>query len=321
VSRVPRIVDVLLSLFPKFRRAPVVLHPRNDAPAPKGPVVATLFSGGVDSFYTLLKGLLPQTDPLLRPTHLFFMIGHEQPLGESSGADATRAIINDVARQTGTGVLWGETNLRAMFGLNYELYYHGAVLVASALALARGVNRLLVSSTYAYGQMVPWGSHPLLDELWSTEATEIIHDGAEALRVDKVEFLGEHPLALKHMRVCLKNQESPENCGRCTKCARTMMALELIGKLSEAAMFPRVSRKALARTLRDDSPVFLEELNRLALRMGDNKNLAFLRAVGRSQKRRRATRALIESTPLVADIMPALDQWRRRLRGTPRPRA
>src|SRR5262245_61007426 len=53
-ARIPRIVDTLTSLFPKFRRAPVVVHERQGTPPyPTGTMVATLFSSGVDSFYTL----------------------------------------------------------------------------------------------------------------------------------------------------------------------------------------------------------------------------------------------------------------------------
>src|SRR5689334_13736099 len=53
VARLPRIIDTLMSLFPAFRRAPVTLHARHEAAVPTGTLVATLFSSGVDSFYTL----------------------------------------------------------------------------------------------------------------------------------------------------------------------------------------------------------------------------------------------------------------------------
>src|SRR5262245_27788518 len=55
VARLPRIVDTLISLFPAFRRAPVVLHARQGVDT-TGTMVATLFSSGVDSFYAVLDG-------------------------------------------------------------------------------------------------------------------------------------------------------------------------------------------------------------------------------------------------------------------------
>src|SRR5262249_5919669 len=157
-ARIPRIVDILLALFQNFHRVEVKLHAREERQFSSGSCVAALFSGGVDSFYTLIKGLSPESDPAYRPTHLLFMRGLEQRLDESAGADATLGVVEEVARATGVDVLCGETNLRMLFGLNYELYYHAAALVGSALALSRGVKCLLVPSTYSYGQLIPWGS-------------------------------------------------------------------------------------------------------------------------------------------------------------------
>jgi hypothetical protein len=315
VWHVPRIMDVLLALFPNFHRVPVKLNERQEAAAPEGTAVASLFSGGVDSFYTLLKGFTPGADPDLRATHVFFMRGLEQPLDQSSGADATLNVVRDIAGQNGVGVLWGETNIRLLFGLNYELYYHASALIGSALALSRGVKRLLVPSTFSYGQLIPWGSHPLLDELWSVESMEVIHHGAEARRVDKIEMLArDHRSTLRHLRVCLKNQAGPGNCGRCQKCARTMMALEVVGARADASTFPLVSRQTLAHWLRADNPIFVEELRDLARQTGSREALNFLNRVVRKQKRRHAVKALIDSTPVLADMMPAVNRLRRRFR-------
>jgi hypothetical protein len=315
VRRLPRVMDVLLSLFPGFHRIGVKLSERKEAVAPSGNAVATLFSGGVDSFYTLLQGLTPGGDPDLRPTHVFFMRGLEQPLDQSSVTDATLDVVRSIASQNGVGVLWGETNLRLLFGLNYELYYHASALIGSALALSRGLKRLLVPSTYSYGQLIPWGSHPLLDELWSIESMDVIHHGAEARRVDKIAMLARHHRSIfQHLRVCLRNQGGPKNCGRCQKCARTMVALEVVGALADAPTFPKVSREVLARWLCADNPVFVEELRDFARQARSLKVLPFMEGVVRRQKRRRAVKALIDSTPMLAQMMPAVNRLRRSFR-------
>src|SRR5262245_11823232 len=318
VRRLPRIVDVLLAMFPNFRRVNVKLNERVETAPHAGNVVASLFSGGVDSFYTLFKAVTPGADPSMRPTHVFFMRGLEQPLEESRGADATLDIVREIAQTTGVGVLWGETNLRVLFGLNYELYYHASALIGSALALSRGVKRLLVPSTFSYGQLIPWGSHPLLDELWSIESMDIIHHGAEARRVDKIAMLvREHPSTLKHLRVCLKNQAGPGNCGHCQKCCRTMRPLVIIAVLANAPTFPTVRSRTLALWLRADNPIFVEELRDFARHSGRPETRDFLNRVARKQKRRNALKALIDPTPLIADMMPAVNKFRRRLRGEP----
>ena len=66
-------------------------------------------------------------------------------------------------------------------------YYQGAGLASVAHAL--GLERLLIPGPRSYGQLEPNGTHPLLDPLWSTESTEIVHDGAEPSRWEKIQFL------------------------------------------------------------------------------------------------------------------------------------
>src|SRR5262249_47545700 len=137
----------------------------------------------------------------------------------------------------------------------------------------------------------------------------------EARRVDKIAGIVSHPLAIRHMRVCLKNQGRPDNCGHCQKCARTMMALDILGRLSEVPTFPPVSRETLARWVRGDNPIFVQELLDFARRTGNETAFEFLSRIVRSQKRRHAVKALIETTPIVADVMPKMNELRRRLRG------
>ena len=92
------------------------------------------------------------------------------------------------------------------------------------------------------------------------------------------------------------------------------MALEMVGALSDAPTFPAVSRQVLARWLRADNPIFVEELRDLARQTGSADTLAFLNRVVRGQKRRHAVKALIDSTPLLAGMMPAVNRLRRRFR-------
>ncbi len=93
-----------------------------------------------------------------------------------------------------------------------------------------------------------------------------------------------------------------------------MMALEVVGALADAPTFPAVPRQTLARWLRADNPIFVEELRDLARQTGSAETLAFLDRVVRSQQRRNAVKALIDSTPLLADMMPTVNRLRRRFR-------
>ncbi len=121
------------------------------------------------------------------------------------------------------------------FGYRYNLsrtLTQGNSLACIALIL--GFPRVYIPGAYSYGQLVPLGSHPLTDPLWSNGSVQIVHDGAEARRVDKVMKIARDGNALANLRVCFTDMNI--NCGRCSKCLRTMIPLTLLDV--PAAPFP-----------------------------------------------------------------------------------
>jgi hypothetical protein len=133
-----------------------------------------------------------------------------------------------------------ETNARQFFDqvVGWD-FYHGAVLASTALALGGRLRRCIIPSTHAYAELLPWGSDPLLDPLWSSESLRIVHDGCEARRTEKLKRLAQWPLVLEHLRVCWPDWTEDYNCGRCEKCVRTMIGLHLAGVLDRSRTFPQ----------------------------------------------------------------------------------
>ncbi|MBE3145128.1 MAG: hypothetical protein IMZ61_14600 [Planctomycetes bacterium] len=131
------------------------------------------------------------------------------------------------------------------FGYRYNLSRNltqGSALASVALLL--GFSRVYVPAAYSYNQLVPLGSHPLTDPLWSSEGVQIIHEGAEARRVDKVVKIAGSEAALANLRVCFADMNI--NCGRCSKCMRTMIPLALLGA-SDSPFPPLPSPKAIRK--------------------------------------------------------------------------
>jgi hypothetical protein len=317
LSRLPRVQDIYLSWFPPpahpFRRIEVAARPREGPAGPPAAGVGAFFSGGVDSFFTLLR---PRPDPARRPTHLLYLVGIEQPLGRSRGTDVVTGAVEEVARRTGTTLIPGQSNIRDLFTLNYELYYNGAALLAAALPLTGGLGTVLVPSTFSYGQLQPWGSHPILDPLWETEALAVVHDGCEALRVEKIEALLGEPTALEGLRVCLDNDGGPSNCGRCRKCVRTMLALDILDALPRAKGFPAALPADVDRLFGEDNEAFRGELLDFARRVGRRPDLTTrLERASRSARRRAALRTVMETTPGLAQALPFARRVRRAVRG------
>ena len=164
-----------------------------------------------------------------------------------------------------------------------RLLTQGSILASIALLL--GFPRVYLPGAVSYSQLIPIGSHPLTDQLWSNECVEIIHDGAEARRVDKVKKIAECEPALRNLRVCWNRMNV--NCGKCAKCLRTMIPLKLLG-VSTASFPPLPPLKAI-REMRIDTileMMFFKENFELALQTGDEELRDALSACMRRYERR-----------------------------------
>ena len=213
-----------------------------ERPPSSGAGVGTFFSGGVDSFFTLLRHEQ-------EITHLIFVLGFDIPPERRALADQALETARTVAAELGKELIAVRTNLRevAAAQLDWDLY-HGPALGAVGLSFQGTLRKLFVPASYNYGNLFPWGSHPLVDPLWSTEALEIAHDSADTRRTEKVAALADSELAMGSLRVCWELPHGEYNCGRCEKCLRTVITLEALGAGGKCRTLPaRADRRALAR--------------------------------------------------------------------------
>ncbi len=240
---------------------------------------ATFFSLGVDSMYTMLK-YLPQNrpDPDKQLTSLVYMKGLELPLSHYAAGQDQEVIrsVQRVAAHYNLEVIAGETNIRDVFSLSWEDYYAGPGLAASALSLSGGFKHFFIPSTHSYAVFFLLPSSPLTDHLWSNELMEISHDGSEKERVGKIaDMIVQDDFALQNLRVCVSNNGGDYNCGKCWKCIRTMISLEILGRLETSGCFPEKLPRNFSAELRTYDPISLEfnrENLKLATLLG-NKNL------------------------------------------------
>ena len=234
------ILDVWQAWYPD--RAPVPIEaPVARLPSAMREGTGLFFSGGVDSFHSLIRrsGLVPE-DHVAQVTDLLVIHGADIPLTDSDAFNRLRPRMADVAREFGAGLVDIATNARdTRWGrADWPHLSHAALLIAAGLALEQRFARLLIASSANYGRLRPYGSHPITDPMFSTSETRIIHDAADVDRPEKVFAIAAHPAVLRHLRVCWLGK-SDANCGRCPKCFHTMIGLELAGTLGQSETLPR----------------------------------------------------------------------------------
>ena len=173
-----------------------------DAEAPRLPPTprrtGVFFSGSVDSFFTLLEHQHEISD-------LVFVHGFDIPLSSRDLHAAAPAMIRRVAQGMSKRLIRIETNLREFtdrYG-DWGQHLHGPALAAVALLLSRQIQRMFVAGELRGGTLS--ASRLEFDSLWSTEWVEIIHDGHDATRFQKLRRIGSHPLAQQSRRVCWEN--------------------------------------------------------------------------------------------------------------------
>lgn len=192
------------------------------------------FSGGLDSFFSLVEPLPRRGDRREAEVDTLLMVwGFDIALVRPEEFALARALGEETARRFGKRFIPIATNLRDIHGFDrvtawWTALSHGAALAGIAHLLSGGLKSVVIGSSHDYGHLEPWASHPLLDPLFSSGAFTIVHDGAAYTRVEKTESVSRVPDAAGIVRVCYK-LGSATNCSRCSKCLRTMMTFDLLG--------------------------------------------------------------------------------------------
>lgn len=237
-----------------FRRVPIEAALNDEVVGSE--ITLSAFSGGIDSSFTYVT-------ERHNITHLLLVQGFDGNFGDDVWAQSVEA-RSRFALAEGKTLLPVSTNARKFMEgrkLSWSVL-HGSLL--GALGVALRARRMLVPSSFTLDELFPWGSHPLLDPLWSTDVTQVVHHGSATRRTAKTAAIAEYPAALAQLQVCWRGVNA--NCGACPKCVRTSLALHLLGRTS--AGLPPYQRPEQLRWLKpgnQGSLAFTEDLIHFAL--------------------------------------------------------
>ncbi len=202
-------------------------------------------SGGMDSLAALRLNTTryPEDHPgLVRDCLLVhgFDIGGVMERGMKYHVfDRAFRAMTTIAEDAGCSIIPVYTNIRHLCDKR-DLWlgkFFGAVLAAVGHAFVPRLDLVYIASSYDLYNLVPCGSHPLLDPEYSSFDLRINHRDLSLGRMDKLKIVADWDAAFQNFRVCLANVEDRLNCGKCEKCVRTMTGLVGLGALHNTQAF------------------------------------------------------------------------------------
>jgi hypothetical protein len=248
--------------YPEMGKPPAVEASsfKVNQPVPSGAV--SFLSCGIDSLATLRanKLQLPPEHPSAIDSVLMIGFDGASFMTEQERTNTKRqAASAEVAADAKVTAIAVETNLLCLDtdGWFFTYKWHGAVLSALAHFFSGRFRKAFIASTYDAANLEPWGSHPLLDNYYSSAHLQIEHHGLHLTRLEKTRLIADWPAGLQNILVCQGKEGGTTNCGGCEKCIRTMTALVAFGKLQDSRSFPRKDvTPELLRTVRDYEMIY-----------------------------------------------------------------
>ena len=272
------------------------------APISTNMSTVSFFSGGVDGTHTFLKN----QDSI---DYLLFSKGIDMQLSSNELYNIAFAKNEEFLNKKGKNLYSIESNVRFLgheYGLSWNICFGGGL---SSIALAGGFKGCYIASGLSYADMYPHGSIFVSDHLWGNEHTEIIHDGAELRRIDKIKSIAKDPDVLNIIRVCW--HDKGYNCGECEKCLRTMTSLRALG--ISAPTFPECTDEVVTQKVaklklyEEHDGSFLAENLYEANQLGDTTLIKALTKVQRNFQLRESIRMLDEA--LFGQCLAKFKKW------------
>ena len=218
--------DPYQPVYPTFRR--VKVRAENRVVPQVGSETGLFFSAGVDSFEALLR-LRAEVNTLV------YIDDFERRFDPALRA-AVHANVEEVAHHFGKALVRADSNSQELFVPYVSRQRLGSFVTTHAILHAPDLGVVHLPSNYDISALSPWGSHPMLDELYSAGGQRLVYGSVDVTRLEKVASIARSDFALSHLRVCWGHEL---NCGRCSKCVRTMLALLALDRLDAAVTFPR----------------------------------------------------------------------------------
>lgn len=208
-----------------------------------GNLVGSGFTAGIDAFSTIYDRFILEEKASHKISALFFF-----NVGTHGGGTerARKKFHTRYEYLKPLTVEWGlpfvpmDSNLFDFYKFEWEFDAGIFCRNTAILVFQKVLSKYYIAYDYSYWETThmtetDYGAVTDLcnDQIFGTESLELIVDGAQYRRSEKIERLLNFPPFFKYVNVCVSPRATPENCSGCHKCLRTELALDMINRLDE----------------------------------------------------------------------------------------
>ncbi len=209
---------------------------------------ATAISAGVDSLFTILKSEEYPPDCRLKYYTLYnvgaFHMSTMKTVDDfREDFNKKVEVVQKFADKKGVSLIAVDSNISELVSIKYKdkvmSRYRERVmfnLIGTTLTLQKLIGKYYISSSFPFDQFAFNYRHSEMYALFLTDAANVTAThfylvGAEGNRFEKLEYLVNKPETYDTLNVCW--HDITHNCGRCSKCAYTMLILDALGHLEK----------------------------------------------------------------------------------------
>ena len=214
-------------------------------------LVGTGISCGIDSLSTIYDHFVIESDMEYRINSLFlFNCGTHGPFDSPKTSrvfEARYQLNKTAAEDLRLPIYVVNSNLHEFRNETIDKNFEKSTffaLYSCVLALQGSISKYYVSSACEYNDILTYGlsyqnidvagfSESYLIPLIQTETLSLIIDGCQYKRSEKTERIADWQIAQKHLNVCVNTDNHAHNCSYCSKCIRTLMILDAMGKINK----------------------------------------------------------------------------------------
>lgn len=266
--------------------------------------VGTGLSCGIDSFSTILDHTKKDFPEEYEITHFtYFNVGSHGEDGDPKVKELFKKRLKPVetcANELNKDLIIVDSNLNEILMTGFAKI-HTIRSMSVVLALQK------LFKVYYYSSSVPvkkfninkhhMGSYDIfILNMLSTESTTLFSSCSTLTRVEKTDMISRHSIVKRYLNVCASDNL---NCGKCSKCLRTLLTLEILGELENYSAIFNLSEYYKARSnyltyivAHHDESVFLEEIYEEIMRI--NFHIPFnSRLIGKLKALKKKTKRIV----------------------------